>query len=60
MKLGLHVIIGPEHNFDILRSLRLTSFYVIVAQTFDTVDLGNFVPLFNFSLCSLSSISPKR
>ena len=25
-----------------------------------TVDLGNFVPLFNFSLCSMSSIYPKR
>ena len=24
-----------------------------------TVDLGNFVPLFNFSLCNMSSISPK-
>ena len=28
--------------------------------TFSTVDLGNFVPLFNLSLCSMSSISPKR
>ena len=26
----------------------------------NTVDLCNFVPLFNFSLCSMSSISPKR
>ena len=26
----------------------------------NTVGLGNFVPLFNFSLCSMSSISPKR
>ena len=26
----------------------------------NTVDLGNFVPLLNFSMCSMSSIYPKR
>ena len=25
-----------------------------------TVDLGNFVPLFNLSMCSMSSVYPKR
>ena len=31
-----------------------------IAFKFGTVDLDNFVPLFNFSLCSMSSIYPKR
>ena len=31
-----------------------------LCSTKGTVDLGNFVPLFNFSMCNMSSIYPKR
>ena len=31
----------------------------VLGRTICTVDLDNFVPLFNFSLCGMSSISPK-
>ena len=38
----------------------LIQFYESYGSNSSTVDLGNFVPLFNFSMCSMSSIYPKR
>ena len=48
------------YNFVMLVEATFHGNILILFASVRTVDLGNFVPLFNFSMCSTSGIYPKR